>query len=310
MKVLGFISGIVTLVLTYLTSQQIFGNGYLKFAPVLMLASSSFFALWAVDGLETVFYTMLLSLLLYFLNSNQSPLKLGFLLGVILLTRPEGVLFSALVIYYFYFRNNLSYVLKIVMVVGLIFLAQIIFRWSYYHELLANTALNKLHPGLHSIIEGIKYLLKFNQDSGYLILPLALIGIFNPNLAQKLRFTLLMFVIGQLIFIMVSGGDFMYGFRFIIPILPILCVLTTSGLQTIFLKKQVLTKILMIGLLITWNAIIQFQNLPHKTININNLTYRSSPHFLIGNYLKKRSKPEDLVLLSGRNNSLLLKTNY
>lgn len=47
-----------------------------------------------------------------------------------------------------------------------------------------------------------------------------------------------------------------------------------------------------------WNAIIQFQNLPHKTININNLTYRSSPHFLIGNYLKKRSKPEDLVLLS------------
>jgi hypothetical protein len=299
MKVLGFISGLLVFLFIYRASQKIFSKEQFRIVPVLLLTSSAFFALWAVDGLETVFYTMLLSMLLYFLlNDELHILKLGSLLGLILLTRPEGILFSVVAVGYVFYRTHLVCAIKLAMVSGLFFLTQLIFRWSYYHELVANTALNKLHPGVSSIVEGLKYLLKFNQGSGYLILPLALIGLLSPRLPQKFRFLLGMFVLAQFIFLLVSGGDFMYGFRFIIPILPVLCILATLGLQTLILKRQIETQILMIGLLIIWNAMSEFQNLPSKTIHINNLTHRASPHFLIGDYLKTHANPNDLVLLS------------
>jgi hypothetical protein len=299
MKVLSLIAGLATLTITYLCTKNFFNNVKWGVTPVLMLATSSFFVLWAVDGLETIFYTMLLTLLLYFIVINDKhPIKISLLLGVILLTRPEGVLFSAVAICLCYYRVNFIYASKLAITVGCIFLIQLIFRWYYYHEVVANTALHKLSPGIQSIRSGIIYLLEFNKDCGYLIFPLALIGILHSLFTKKPGFILVLFLLAQLIFLLVSGGDYMYGYRFIIPILPGLFMLTTLGLQTLLSKLPNFLQTLMIGLFVFWSSLIQFNSLPHKTIRINNLTYRSSPHFLIGRYLKENAKNEDRVLLS------------
>ena len=72
MKILSFVSGLVTLFLTARLGQRFFGQGMAGVLPALLLASSSFFALWSVDGLETVFYTMLLTILLVLLCTRSA----------------------------------------------------------------------------------------------------------------------------------------------------------------------------------------------------------------------------------------------
>src|SRR5579859_3055224 len=65
MKLVSVVSGVVTILLTGRLARRIFESTFAEVTASAFVAISSFFALWSTDGLETVFYTLLIASLLY-----------------------------------------------------------------------------------------------------------------------------------------------------------------------------------------------------------------------------------------------------
>jgi len=87
-----------------------------------------------------------------------------------------------------------------------------------------------VHWSFNKALEGLRYLYAYNTESGYLILPAALVGaaafMKNPRLHIPI-----IFILAQILFLMVSGRDFMYAYRFVIPVLPCIALLCASGIE-------------------------------------------------------------------------------
>jgi len=102
-------------------------------------------------------------------------------------------------------------------------------RWNSYHDLLPNTFYSKTGGGLGKYLNGIKYLL---SSVGLLftpILPLFFLAVFKGWKRNKLMILALCFMLVEGIFVIYSGGDWMPGARFLIPIVPIVIVAAMIG---------------------------------------------------------------------------------
>lgn len=301
MKIISYLYGIISIFYIYKSSKKIFENTYISIFSVFLFSTSSFIVLWSVDGLETMFYTMLLSILMYLMISKEKNIiTLGTVSSIISLTRPEGIMYSLFTIINAIYEKNIKKTISLLIMISGTFGAYLIFRLMYYGQFIANTASHKLNPGIISIKNGLNYLYNFNADSGFIILPLALLGfLLNKNKNHKLIIPLI-FILLQTLFLMVSGGDFMYGYRFIVPMIPALIILISSFIAILSKKipKQALFIISAIIILII--SIFQYTALPTKTIRLDNLTYRQDEHFLIAEYLNKdlHVQKNDTVLLS------------
>ncbi|NOU01286.1 MAG: hypothetical protein HOO95_06910 [Gallionella sp.] len=298
MKYLSLISGLCVLALTWKLSSQYFKSIPAIVTSLALLGTSAFFAVWAVDGLETMFYTMLLTLLVYLLTSGKSnPLLVGIIAGLIALTRPEGIMFALIAVSFLTFRKGYLSGLKALALVALFAGGYEVFRYYYFGQLVSNTALAKVHMGADTVADGLHYLLAYNEGSGYLLLPAALIGAIaakkNPHLLVPISF-----VLAQIFFLMVSGGDFMHAYRFIIPVMPCLVLLCASCVEILYAKMLRNIALLTLALIVTSQAYFQYASLPEKHIGWDNLTFRSSTLFTIANFLSQQSDRNDWILLS------------
>jgi arabinofuranosyltransferase len=298
MKYLSLISGLCVLALTWKLSSNYFKSNLAIVTPLILLGTSAFFAVWAVDGLETMFYTMLLTLLVYLLTSEKNnALWIGIIAGLIALTRPEGIMFSLIAVSYLTFRKGYLSGLKALALVALFAGGYEIFRYYYFGQLVSNTALAKVHMGADTIVDGLRYLLTYNEGSGYLLLPAALIGAFAAKKNSQLLIPI-SFVLAQIFFLMVSGGDFMHAYRFIIPVMPCIVLLCASSVEILYAKMYRKIALLTLVLIVTSQTYFQYASLPEKHISWDNLTYRSSTLFTIANFLSQHSDRNDWILLS------------
>jgi hypothetical protein len=298
MKVLSFASGLGVLALVWKFSANNFKTGLAVTTPVILLASSSFFAVWAVDGLETMFYTMLLTALVYLLAAERiNPLLIGSIASLVALTRPEGIMFSLIAVMCLTYRNGLISGLKALALVAIVAGGYELFRIVYFGEFVSNTAIAKVHWSFNKAMEGLRYLNAYNTESGYLILPAALAGAAAFMKNTRLRIPII-FILAQILFLMVSGRDFMYAYRFIIPVMPCIALLCASGIEMAYERVNRNFALIALIIIATSQAFSNYAALPKKHIGFDNLTSRTSFLFNIAEFLAQQSGPNDWILLS------------
>ena len=298
MKLLGLTSALGVIWLVWKISANWLKSDLGASTSIILLGFSSFFAVWAVDGLETVFYTMLLTSLVYLLTTGRGgPVVIGMVAGLASITRPEGIMFSLIAVGFVASRDGYKSGLKALVPVAIMAGGYELFRIYYFGQFVANTALAKVHTNLELILNGLRYPLEYNADSGYLLIPVALVGALSSWRSDHVRI-LLAFVLAQVVFLMVSGGDFMYAYRFVIPVVPCLLLLCAAAVDFVhqrFNRRVAWTVFLA---LVSTQAVAQFYNLPEKHIGTNNLTYRTATLFDLAEYLAQRSDHNDWIMLS------------
>lgn len=215
----------------------------------VFLAASFPLAVWTMGGLETVFYTLLLFLFTTSLawtwekQSSTNCLLLSGSLLLLALTRPEGFMWAGLLIPIaamdrwrtrWFVHGGIFIVL---------FAIYTIWRVQYFGQFTPNTVAAKTGGSIFSTIwSGLTYLggYVFSAPFGLFILGGITLGMNRPWRGFRTGFTprdklliVLTLVLGlQLVFVIAVGGDWMPGKRFLVPILPQLCLLAALAMTS------------------------------------------------------------------------------
>lgn len=276
-KLLGLMAGAVLLVVLYQKRQELFGDtasGGVTFAiSVLALANSHAWLYWNMGGLETPFQTLILFLyglsLVEFMKTSQRVWPLVILQILYILVRPEGfmlILFTGLcVLCRGFFQQPLprKHVLLVIGLPTFLFLCVLIARYLHFGLLFPNPVYAKVQLGtdnqtLSNLEAGIQYLKGFYTSSPYIALQLVVLIAFmiqfvriliqrtarmTPDISTTyLHFApLLGLILLNHVFVVSVGGDWMEFYRFLVPIIPFMVILTT--LFALQMLKVVLAKL-------------------------------------------------------------------
>jgi len=239
-KLIGLASGLLALALTAgLARRDEAGADYWGAAP-LLVGVSGYFAFWCASGMETGFHSLLVllavGLLVRSLETHRRAWRvlagLGF--GVVAISRPEGAVFlvAAIAARGLLLRRDgrrpdaadAGFVALALLPLGLYFL----WRHAVYGLWWPNTFYAKAGGGLGTWLDGARYLLAALGPAlwgNMLVAPLLLTGLVPWTKAQPRTVVLLAAVAAQAGFIVVGGGDWMPGWRFVTPVVPLLALL-------------------------------------------------------------------------------------
>ncbi|MBA3706717.1 MAG: hypothetical protein H0W84_12695, partial [Bacteroidetes bacterium] len=234
----------------------------------IALALNYDYNVWATSGLETSFYTFLLtcSFYTYFFSSLQENKKLilsGLYLCLALMTRPDALLIlfglnGLIVLNQLINRSAFSFMLKQLLLFNLaillIYIPYFIWRYNYYGFIFPNTYYVKLgNETLFS--KGFYYLWLYFKPHfiSFLIVilpPVILFPLLKGKLLLNLKkffadkwnaafFTSLVVVYAYLLlFVAKVGGDFMHA-RFVIPMAPFIYYIIFYSVLKYFSLKNV-----------------------------------------------------------------------
>jgi hypothetical protein len=263
-KILGILSGCVVILLLYKLSRLLMQSMFRSpdreirkaawFSPLfppMLLAANGTFAYWSVSGLETVFFTaaVLFTVTLYFTNQRLMVV----LAALSSLIRPEGVLvFAVLILHKLVsqkgcFKPCLLYSLGFL----LLLMPYLIFKISYYGDLLPNSFYAKTGLSIEYLRAGLAYFWLFLRHYGLwgvlYLLPLVLSG----RLGRKGRL-ILFFLYSYTLYIIIIGGDVLSAHRFFLPLLPFLYFFVGVALMGLYqrLKRSRMRQLMLLFLVI------------------------------------------------------------
>jgi len=244
--VLGIACSAGTLLVAFAIGERRFGRDspWALVAPAL-LATSAGFACWASGGLETQLFVLLLALAggAYErgLDDSRALRRVGWLLALAALTRPEGLLVAGIFGGHRLVRNaaldkRLRPSRDELVCLGWFFavwLPYFAWRWSYYGYPLPNTFYVKAGDGADAYraelwSAGWYYVVQWAKQSGALWgAPLAILGAWSWR--RGLGSAGLMLSAGYLAYAVSVGGDFMGLFRFVMPVFLWVALLAAAG---------------------------------------------------------------------------------
>ena len=204
---------------------------YLAISPVLVQHS--------ISGLETGFFALLVVggvLLAACGGGVLIAISRVLVLLLLALTRPEGPAVAVLLIVFGAFARGTAARRGAgaeAIVFAVVFGAYFFWRWNYFGAPFPNTFYAKTSGGLHGIIDGAQYSLDFMRDAGGpLLVGLAavpmIVGRTRPVMLPALA--VLAFYFG---IVMISGGDWMFHYRFFAHVLPLLAAAIAAGLDVV-----------------------------------------------------------------------------
>ena len=308
---------------------------------ILLTGASFWWGLWMLGGLETpLFSFLILGTAWRFsqeaLNPQKKPIA-GFLASLLILTRPDGAvwilaLLICLGVFSFFWKNqkrNLTvYALSIFFVV----VGYSLFKLSYYGQILPNTYYAKVSDFSEDIKLGFFYISNAlyislgtwllypkvaldpqHQPMGPSWLPVLLVvfllfGWLRLLVVNKENKPLILFLFmgwgGYLCFILLSSGDWMPGFRFIVPVLPLTIIPILGFLFPInnFLGR--VASIFAIIFFLFSGMFIQKNYCQRQIPWIRSIAYRfscgpqESPYLDLANWIKKNLKKGSLIAFS------------
>jgi arabinofuranosyltransferase len=242
-RAISMISGAGALVASYyLVRRAAPKSDLLPLLPPLLLAGSSAFAINTMTGLETVFFGALLvtaTLLLVIEHEDLRYRGSSLVYALAALTRPEAIglfllLAGAAVIVQRRRDGGRRYLVRLIAPFAAVTGAHELFRLAYYGHLVPNTFVAKfgvpLPPGLPTPGAYIADFLKTALDPYYVFTALA--ALFLAMKARDPR--ALPISIGALfgfVNVAAGGADFMIGFRYLVPYLPLLYVAAALGAE-------------------------------------------------------------------------------
>jgi hypothetical protein len=237
---LGIAAGAgVLLTVAWLTARTTgWGHPAAWLAPLVLAASRSFTA-WSSGGLETQFFSLLVLLgFVAFVRERESASALLF--AAASLTRPEGVLFAAVVggfigIDLLRKRRAPATAIRWSLIWLLPVASHLLWRKAYYGFWLPNTFHAKVN-GLW-LEQSLDYFALFHQDYRILwFLPLlALPALLRRELADRLFLVALVVYVA---YVAAIGGD-RFEFRFLVVIFPYLYWSIAEGIRWIGERQRV-----------------------------------------------------------------------
>jgi len=216
---------------------------YRSLIAPLFLAFSPGFVSYPAMGMETTFFTMLVTLAALGLASGlQATRKGSVMLGVTLLSialaRFDGF---GLVFIMLGYGVLVTRDIKRLLPAGLVFMTgwavYNLWRLSYYPTPLPNTFYAKVGFSFRHFEYGLIYLYRFAANGGHVVLGLAL----APFLMRRASATARIagWVAGwHFVYIFIVGGDWMPYFRFIMPVVPLLLFLMQEGIWALFERSN------------------------------------------------------------------------
>ncbi|MFN0149462.1 MAG: hypothetical protein ACKVU1_01970 [bacterium] len=267
-RVLGFLASAGTLIVTARLAARLArargdAPGSTLFAGIapLLLAAWTPFAYWTFAGLEGPLFTFLLALVIDrevalvagagagagsappASASRRGSIVTGVLLALLALTRPEGVMFFAIVFGARVLTNRPAGLVRAALAqaplaaaFAAVYAPYFLWRFLYYGFLLPNTYYLRqgttAAENLSLYGNGAAYLFSFLREGGGVILLAPLLLFVRRPLGRAVR--LLGAVTGiVLVYLVGVGGDAKILFRFLVPILPLVCVLAEETLAVI-----------------------------------------------------------------------------
>ncbi|HOT96248.1 MAG TPA: hypothetical protein PLN61_07895 [bacterium] len=320
-KLIGLVCAIAALLTALRLLQRQYGASA---ATVLLfgvwLASCTGFVYYAISGLETLLYTLLLLLLVRFLMEERHAWA-ALASALLTITRPEGMLLLLPLVLCAWMgrrpaatapgavgqRRRLPWWLYPAFPV--LFLALItLWRWSYYGALLPNTfnAKIKTHWGvLHYILWHSQTFVNYAFKSFAWNEWVLVFALFYLLFHLRRRDTAPAAVLGCLLFfVWFSGSDWMSFGRFYVPALPLLGLFAWAGISR--LGAATADRGIRGPRLKIWLALPILFNLVSfyyadeelaggGTINP---AMHSRPHRTIGMWLRNHARPEDQLVVN------------
>ena len=236
-KVLGVGCSLVALLLTWRFATHLGMPGI----AALLMAASAPFAAWAMGGLETMLFAMLVVIAAYLFVREEEAARggwSGLWFGLLALTRPEGLLYGGVAVLLRLWSlwqerrwpARRDWV-RAALLIGIV-VTYFAWRYNYYGYLLPNTVYAKsmgLHP--RAPLEGFYYLYESVMALGgvaLIVLPVAmLLDQRRWHVAERYWLS----ASGALaLFMLISGGDWMLFNRFAVHGLPLLFLAVEAGL--------------------------------------------------------------------------------
>jgi len=236
-RVLGIVFTLISCI-SLISASRIQSKSHMGWLYALMLFGlCGTTAVWAIGGLEQPLVGAALAwaiIGLLKISSSTNPSLRDALIaavsfGILCLTRPDGPLFVvctavALWLGWLLEKKKIRWdvLITVTMIPFLFFVSQTLFRYYYYNEWVANTALVKVNPSIHHALGGFWYALK----GGVFLWPIWLSMLFCWFYLYKRRqkqvlAVLIIPYIGWLLYIIVIGGDIFPAYRHFTPLVII-----------------------------------------------------------------------------------------
>jgi arabinofuranosyltransferase len=240
-RVLGFLLSVATLYLAGYAAWTIYphergtwNHALAAALPPLVLAASAPFLTWSLSGTEIPLFTFLLLAGFILLRNGKRVEAVFGVLGLLGLVRPEGIIFYALAGGVLLLRrhNRRAVLLRGIGILALLYGPYLAWKIHYFGSVLPNTFHAKTGPFDIMIQNGFQYISGFALRYGYLLV----IGLFLNSMALKSRERVLIptaFVAVHWIALLLLGGDWMPHYRLLVPTMPIMLLVVSSGLGDI-----------------------------------------------------------------------------
>jgi len=236
---LGVLFALLTSLLLFLWVRKAPRSAGLGLAASGLLATNIYFAVWNVEGLETPLFSLLLIAAIYALSLGRN--RLAMILALLAaLTRPDGLLlfFSMALIQFFDLRKSWpEFAKSAAQWLYFIIPYAIYFLWRaiYYRSFLPNTFYAKTGLGWAGMREAAIYFsgLALKDQGILLIIAAALFGLLRARKSERSLSTGALFGGMYFLFVFLAGGDWMPGFRLLVPTFPVI-----YGLGIILLTRQ------------------------------------------------------------------------
>ena len=198
----------------------------------------------SANGLETTLTCWLLTLLVVELVSGRAlekPLLATFVSAGLVAARPEGIAVALAlgVTGLALERGSRSWVRRCAWLAGAIGAEVVIVaaRLAYYGQLLSNTYYAKHMPLDRAIHQGLNYLSGAAPGVPWFVSvvegAVALVGAVALGRGQRRWTYALVAVVTVVLAVLATGGDWMLGDRFLVPVAPIFAVVTAAGVVTL-----------------------------------------------------------------------------
>jgi hypothetical protein len=212
-------------------------------AAALALALTGPIAVWAIGGMEQPLLAALVAwafvLLVPFLDGADPPIKAllwpGLLLGLAVLTRPDGALFPAaaclgLAIAGRFRRRALFLAAVLAVLPAVFFLGHTGFRLAYYGDWVPNTARAKLALSWPRLQNGLTYVGVGLARLAPLV-ALAVVGTSVAGVRKGRAIVLTTMALVWLLYLVIIGGDIFPAWRHLVIVAVVAAFLAADGLE-------------------------------------------------------------------------------
>lgn len=306
-KIIGIAFGVGIVVVTYMLTRRVTSDRRAAALAALFVSAIPNMAFWSVGGLETPMYIFWLvaGLYLHLIEDRHGRTHILSLLLFMLaaLARPEGLFFLAVVACWDWliaFRcsnEKRRLALRLCCEQALVLLlygTYFICRYRYYGYLLPNTFYAR--SGQVGIGQILFRLGEMQAFLAYLLplLAVALVGWFlHAGAVAREKAFLAVALFALFAFSFASKREWMPGFRYELPMIPILAVFTAAGMSFLFEKTGAGTRMewLRVGVLLCAAGFIISPVIPLRKAAKDNAEILSGVHIPTGEWLKRYAPP-------------------